>query len=35
MQRWSGQLAGTLEGKQINLDGKTLRRSFEHGWLRP
>ncbi len=32
MQRWSHQLAGTLEGKQINLDGKTLRRSFESGW---
>lgn len=32
MQRWSGELAGTLEGKQINFDGKTLRRSFESGW---
>ncbi len=32
MQRWAGQLAGTLSGKQINLDGKTLRRSFEKGW---
>jgi predicted transposase YbfD/YdcC len=32
MQRWSGQLAATLEGKQISLDGKTLRRSFEQGW---
>ena len=33
MQRWSQQLAGgTLAGKQINLDGKTLRRSFERGW---
>jgi predicted transposase YbfD/YdcC len=32
MQRWSHDLAGTLEGKQINIDGKTLRRSFDHGW---
>lgn len=32
LKRWSGDLAGTLEGKQINLDGKTLRRSFDHGW---
>jgi len=32
MRRWSGELAGTLAGKQINLDGKTLRRSFDHGW---
>lgn len=32
LQRWSGELAGTLKGKQIVLDGKTLRRSFEHGW---
>ena len=32
MQRWSHQLAGTLQGKQINLDGKTLRRSFQTGW---
>jgi predicted transposase YbfD/YdcC len=32
LQRWSGELAGTLAGKQVVLDGKTLRRSFEHGW---
>lgn len=32
MQRWSLELARTLEGKQINIDGKTLRRSFDHGW---
>ncbi len=32
MQRWSLELAGTLAGKQINIDGKTLRRSFDHGW---
>jgi predicted transposase YbfD/YdcC len=32
LQRWSLELAGTLEGKQINIDGKTLRRSFDHGW---
>ena len=29
MQRWAIDLAGTLAGKQIALDGKTLRRSFE------
>jgi predicted transposase YbfD/YdcC len=32
MRRWSGELAGSLAGKQINLDGKVLRRSFDHGW---
>jgi predicted transposase YbfD/YdcC len=32
MQRWSGELSGMLAGKQIALDGKTLRRSFEHAW---
>ena len=32
MSRWAGELAGTLAGKQIALDGKTLRRSFELGW---
>lgn len=32
MSRWAGELAGTLSGKQIAIDGKTLRRSFEHGW---
>ena len=32
MSRWAGELAGTLAGKQIAIDGKTLRRSFEHGW---
>jgi predicted transposase YbfD/YdcC len=32
MQRWSGELSGLLAGKQIALDGKTLRRSFEHAW---
>lgn len=32
LQRWSGELAGALAGKQINIDGKTLRRSFDHGW---
>ena len=32
MQRWGQTLAGTLAGKQINLDGKTLRRSFDHAW---
>ena len=32
MRRWSGKLAGTLKGKQIALDGKVLRRSFQKGW---
>lgn len=32
MQRWAGQVAGSLVGKHISLDGKTLRRSFERGW---
>jgi predicted transposase YbfD/YdcC len=32
MRRWSGSLVGTLEGRQVNIDGKTLRRSFDHGW---
>lgn len=32
LQRWSGELAGVLAGKQIAIDGKTLRRSFEHSW---
>lgn len=32
MQRWSGELAGTMQGKQIAIDGKTLRRSFEQAW---
>lgn len=32
MRRWSGELAGSLQGKQIAIDGKTLRRSFEHAW---
>jgi predicted transposase YbfD/YdcC len=32
MQRWSGELSGRLKGKQIAVDGKVLRRSFEHAW---
>jgi predicted transposase YbfD/YdcC len=32
MQRWMGLLAGALAGKQIALDGKVLRRAFEHAW---
>lgn len=32
MHRWSGELAGAMKGKQIAIDGKTLRRSFDHGW---
>src|SRR6202035_1062702 len=29
MGRWCGALAGSLAGKQIALDGKTFRRSFD------
>jgi|HubBroStandDraft_6_1064221.scaffolds.fasta_scaffold386872_1 predicted transposase YbfD/YdcC len=32
MRRWSGELSGVLAGKQVAIDGKTLRRSFEHAW---
>jgi len=33
MRRWSNELAGgSLRGKQIAIDGKTLRRSFDHAW---
>lgn len=32
MNRWASELAGTLVGRQIAIDGKTLRRSFEHVW---
>jgi len=32
MQRWSLELSGSLAGKQIAVDGKELRRSFEHSW---
>lgn len=32
MSRWALEIAGTLAGKQIAIDGKTLRRSFERGW---
>jgi predicted transposase YbfD/YdcC len=33
MRRWSSELLrGPMKGKQIAIDGKTLRRSFDHGW---
>jgi predicted transposase YbfD/YdcC len=32
MRRWSVELSGVLKDKQIAIDGKTLRRSFEHSW---
>jgi predicted transposase YbfD/YdcC len=33
MRRWSNALlGGPMKGKQIAIDGKTLRRSFDHGW---
>jgi predicted transposase YbfD/YdcC len=32
MSRWAVEIGGTLAGKQVALDGKTLRRSFEQGW---
>ena len=30
--RWSQALVKTCRGKQIAVDGKALRRSFEHAW---
>jgi predicted transposase YbfD/YdcC len=30
--RWMNALAGSLGGKLIAIDGKTLRRSFDHAW---
>jgi len=30
--RWSAELVKTCQGKQIAIDGKALRRSFEHAW---
>lgn len=32
MRRWGTELGGVLAGKQVAVDGKTLRRSFEHAW---
>lgn len=32
MRRWSDELSGTMKGRQIAIDGKTLRRSFDHAW---
>jgi len=32
MRRWALELVGTLAGKQVAIDGKTLRRSFDHAW---
>jgi predicted transposase YbfD/YdcC len=29
---WTKALAASMEGKLIALDGKTLRRSFDHAW---
>ena len=31
---WTATLAGTLAGKLINFDGKTLRQSFAHAWAK-
>lgn len=30
--RWSAEVVKTCRGKQIAIDGKALRRSFEHAW---
>jgi predicted transposase YbfD/YdcC len=30
--RWSAELVKACAGRQIAVDGKTLRRSFEHAW---
>jgi predicted transposase YbfD/YdcC len=32
MRRWSQELGGSLNGKQVAIDGKVLRRSFDHAW---
>jgi predicted transposase YbfD/YdcC len=32
LRRWSTELVKTCRDKQIAIDGKTLRRSFEHAW---
>ena len=33
MRRWSSELlSGSMKDKQIAIDGKALRRSFDHGW---
>lgn len=32
LEQWSSDLAGCCAGKQIAIDGKTLRRSFDHAW---
>jgi predicted transposase YbfD/YdcC len=32
LRRWSAELVKSCQGKQIAIDGKTLRRSFEHAW---
>lgn len=31
---WAAALAGCLEGKLVNVDGKTLRQSFDRAWAR-
>lgn len=30
--RWTRDLAAATEGRLVPIDGKSLRRSFEHGW---
>jgi predicted transposase YbfD/YdcC len=30
--RWSQDLAAATDGRLVAIDGKSLRRSFEHGW---
>jgi predicted transposase YbfD/YdcC len=32
LARWTELFCKSLEGKQVALDGKTLRRSFDHAW---
>ena len=32
LAKWVGLLCRSLQGKQVALDGKTLRRSFDHAW---
>lgn len=32
LRRWAAELVKSCQGKQIAIDGKALRRSFEHAW---
>jgi hypothetical protein len=32
---WMASVVQLAGGKLVAIDGKSIRRSFEHGWLRP